>query len=282
MAQQKAAKRRTARSHHHFTLWSWSVFTFLCVIVLFLPTAFSIETPGPTLNVLGKSGKKDVIQITGVQTHRDTGKLLMTTVNINGIPGQPALVAETLWGWADPSAAVLPREVFFPPTQSGQQFDHEQQKEMTGAQSSAAGQAADFLRKKGYRISASDIHVTAGDIGGPSAGLMFTLGIIDKVTPQAETGGQVIAGTGTIGAHGKVGVIGGVTKKMLAARRDGAHWFFVPAGNCAEAVGHVPAGLRDIRVSSLSQAYHDVELIGRNQADRLPHCAVNSTVNTRK
>jgi PDZ domain-containing protein len=276
MAHPNDSKHRTGRSRHHFTFWSWPVFVLVCIIVLFLPTSFSIESPGPTLNVLGKVGKKDVIELSGVRTHRDSGKLLMTTVNINGVPGQPAFVWEAIGGWISPSAAVLPQEVFFPPSQSSQQFDHEQKREMTGAQSSATQQAIDFLKHRGYHLSASHVHVTAGDIGGPSAGLMFTLGIIDKVTPQSETGGQTIAGTGTIQAHGKVGVIGGVTKKMLAARRDGARWFFVPAGNCAEAAGHVPNGLHEIRVSTLAQAYHDVELIGRNEGNQLPGCAINA------
>lgn len=280
--------RKLRRRKRRFRLFSWGFFAFLCVLALFLPTSLTIETPGPTLNVLGKisegsedtgtkrkAPRRDVIEISGVRTHRDPGRLLMVTVNANGIPGQPALVAEALWGWLDPSAAVYPRELFFPSGQTTKQYDAKQRDEMTGAQSSAASEAVRFLRARGYKVSGSQIHLTAGDIGGPSAGLMFTLGIIDKVTPQSETGGRTIAGTGTISKGGKVGQIGGITKKLLAAKRDGAMWFLVPASNCSEAAGHVPSGLRDVRVSTLSEAYDAVVRIGRGQGDSLPHCTVS-------
>ena len=76
-------------------------------------------------------------------------------------------------------------------------------------------------------------------IGGPSAGLMFTLGIIDKLTDGDLTGGQFIAGTGTIDPAGAVGPIGGVLLKLITAREAGATVFLVPADNCAEAVTQV-------------------------------------------
>ena len=74
-----------------------------------------------------------------------------------------------------------------------------------------------------------------GDIGGPSAGLMFSLGIYDLLTPGDLTGGKFIAGTGTITVDGKVGAIGGIQQKMSGAKEAGATVFLVPAGNCDEA-----------------------------------------------
>jgi PDZ domain-containing protein len=91
-------------------------------------------------------------------------------------------------------------------------------------------------------------------IGGPSAGLMFTLGIIDKVEPDDLTGGDVIAGTGTIDDEGNVGPIGGVPQKLVAAKRDGAQIFLTPAGNCAEAVQNAVPGLPMARVATLDDA----------------------------
>ncbi|HEV2088392.1 MAG TPA: PDZ domain-containing protein [Cryptosporangiaceae bacterium] len=91
-------------------------------------------------------------------------------------------------------------------------------------------------------------------IGGPSAGLMFALAIIDKVEPADLTGGVFIAGSGEIDDDGVVGPIGGIPQKMVAAREAGATVFLTPADNCAEAVGVVPEGLRLARVATLDDA----------------------------
>lgn len=117
-----------------------------------------------------------------------------------------------------------------------------------------------------------DITIDAGRIGGPSAGTMFALGIIDLLTPQDEAAGEVIAGTGTIDVQGVVGPIGGIRQKLAGAARDGAEWFLAPAANCAEVVGHVPDGLRVVRVETLHEAYEDVVAIGAGKADDLPTC----------
>jgi len=92
------------------------------------------------------------------------------------------------------------------------------------------------------------------DVGGPSAGLMFALGIIDKLDPTDLTGGKVIAGTGAIDDDGDVSEIGGIPQKMIAAYHDGARYFLAPAGNCAEALGSPVAGLTLIKVTSLDSA----------------------------
>jgi Lon-like protease len=100
-----------------------------------------------------------------------------------------------------------------------------------------------------------DVSIKVGeDIGGPSAGLMFALGILEKVGPTELTGGRFIAGTGTIDQDGKVGPIGGIPLKMIAARDKGAVVFLVPADNCAEAKGATPRGLQLVRVGSLHDA----------------------------
>jgi PDZ domain-containing protein len=117
-----------------------------------------------------------------------------------------------------------------------------------------------------------DVKISIDGIGGPSAGTMFALGIIDRLTPQDEANGQVIAGTGTIDVTGEVGEIGGIRQKMAGARRDGARWFLAPAGNCSEVVGHVPDGLRVVRVSTLHEAREAVIAIGKGDGASLPTC----------
>lgn len=112
------------------------------------------------------------------------------------------------------------------------------------------------------------IHLS--DIGGPSAGLMFALGIIDKVGKVNLTGGKFIAGTGTIDASGKVGVIGGIALKMIAARRHGATVFLAPAGNCGDVRGATPSGLRVVKVNTLNDAVKDLLKIQHGQP--VPSC----------
>ena len=98
------------------------------------------------------------------------------------------------------------------------------------------------------------VQVDLGGVGGPSAGLMFSLGIVDKLTPGELTGGRFVAGTGAIDAEGVVSNIGGIQFKMAAARAAGATVFLLPAGECAEAVAAVPAGLQLIKVGTLHDA----------------------------
>ena len=94
----------------------------------------------------------------------------------------------------------------------------------------------------------------SGAVGGPSAGMMFALAVYDKITPGAMTGGQMIAGTGTMAIDGTVGPIGGITHKMVGAKEAGAGWFLAPAQDCAEVVGHVPDGLQVAKVATFDEA----------------------------
>jgi PDZ domain-containing protein len=98
------------------------------------------------------------------------------------------------------------------------------------------------------------VTINIGNVGGPSAGMMFALAIIDKLTPTNLTGGKFIAGTGEIEVDGNVDPIGGIQQKMVAARAAGATIFLTPASNCADAAGAVPAGLRLVKVSTLRGA----------------------------
>jgi Lon-like protease len=117
------------------------------------------------------------------------------------------------------------------------------------------------------------VEIQIDDIGGPSAGMMFALGIVDVLTPGPMTGGKHIAGTGTIDAGGTVGPIGGIQQKMIGARRAGADWFLAPALDCPEVVGHVPEGLHVVQVSTLPEAITAVRTIASGQGtDALPTC----------
>lgn len=76
------------------------------------------------------------------------------------------------------------------------------------------------------------VNYNLNDVGGPSAGMMFSLAVIDKLTPGALNGGTFVAGTGTINEAGEVGAIGGIEHKIRGAEDAGAELFLAPAGNC--------------------------------------------------
>lgn len=119
-----------------------------------------------------------------------------------------------------------------------------------------------------------DVDIEISNIGGSSAGTMFALGIMELLTPGDVAGDHVIAGTGTMDTEGNVGAIGGIVQKMNGALRDGASYFLAPADNCAEVVGHVPAGLQVIEIATLQEAWNALEAIGTGTADTLPTCTL--------
>ncbi|MFD7789242.1 PDZ domain-containing protein [Streptomyces nojiriensis] len=116
------------------------------------------------------------------------------------------------------------------------------------------------------------IDIKLADVGGPSAGLMFALGIVDKLTPEDLTGGKFVAGTGTIDDAGKVGPIGGIQMKTIGARKAGAEYFLTPAENCASAASHVPDGLTLVKVSTIDDATKALEKISKGDTAGLPQC----------
>lgn len=110
------------------------------------------------------------------------------------------------------------------------------------------------------------VSIHLADVGGPSAGLTFALATVDRLSPESLTGGQHIAGTGTMSPTGEVGAIGGIRQKMVGARSAGARWFLAPTANCDEVVGHVPAGLHVVAVSTLDQAVTDLQTIAASKS----------------
>lgn len=118
-----------------------------------------------------------------------------------------------------------------------------------------------------------EVTIQLNNVGGPSAGMMFALGIIDTLTPGSLNGGENIAGTGTISGAGTVGPIGGIRQKMWGAVGAGATTFLAPAANCDEVVGHIPSGLRVFSVATLDDALAVLEAIREDgDLDVLPTC----------
>ncbi len=120
-----------------------------------------------------------------------------------------------------------------------------------------------------------DVTIFIDNVGGPSGGTIFTLGIIDQLTEGELTGGEVWAGTGTITAGGAVGPIGGIEQKMYGALNAGAKYMFAPIENCDEVVGNIPDGLEVFAVSTLHEAKLVLEGVASGQISSQPRCEGN-------
>ncbi|MGW0910311.1 YlbL family protein [Streptomyces sp. NPDC002784] len=119
------------------------------------------------------------------------------------------------------------------------------------------------------------IDIKLADVGGPSAGLMFALGIYDKLTPGSLTGGSFVAGTGTIDDDGKVGPIGGIEMKTVGARDKGARYFLTPAANCAAAAQDTPDGLTLVKIGTMDDALGALKDIRAGDTADLPTCGAS-------
>ena len=121
----------------------------------------------------------------------------------------------------------------------------------------------------------SPVEATFGlsDVGGPSAGMMFALGVVDEITPGSLTGGKDISGTGTIDMTGQVGPIGGIQQKMAGARESGSTFFLAPASNCNEVKGHEPKGMQVFAVNTLHEAVAATKAIASGNTSGLATCS---------
>lgn len=226
----------------------------LLATAAFAPLPFSLAQPGMTANVLGENQGTPVITITGAQTRTTSGQLRMTTIEATN-PDTRVSLSDVLDAWFDTDRAVMPRDSVYPSGQSTKEIEQHNTEQMQQSQDAAAQAALNYLK-----LTDDDIKVTLklADVGGPSAGLLFSLGVIDKLDGDGSggdlTGGRTIAGTGTIDADGTVGAVGGVPLKTQAAKRDGATVFLVPKAECSDAEAELPKGLRLVPVTTLKGA----------------------------
>ena len=116
--------------------------------------------------------------------------------------------------------------------------------------------------KRDFDTGGVKVDIQSGNIGGPSAGLAFTLGVIDDLTPGELTGGHKVAVTGTINMDGTVGDVGGVAQKTSAVRSAGAEVFLVPPGEYETAKAHAGSKLKVIKVTTLQDALNALGSLG--------------------
>lgn len=343
--------------------WTVLVLALAATLVLsFVPSPYVIQQPGPVVNTLGTveiDGEEVPLIDTDAETFPTTGSLDLLTVNVVGSRKSTPSWLDVALAWFNPSQAVVPLDLIFPPGTTLEESQEKSQIDMANSQKDAIAaaliqlgyevpstltvmslsenSASEGILQKGDlivamngekvtdlpglraalsahgtesavqldilrdgkelsvevtpRLSAEvtpepvlgvgiaidyefpiDISIRLEHIGGPSAGMMFALGIIDTLTPGPLTGGKQIAGTGTINRDGTVGPIGGIRQKLFGAERAGADWFLAPQANCDEVVGHVPDGITVIAVSNLDEALDAVTAIGEGEAQGFPSC----------
>jgi len=346
------------------TLVAVAVAVVLGIIALQHPVGYTVFSPGPTVNVLGRSAGQQIIDVSGHKAYRDKGGLRLVTIYETGI-AQKVSLASALLAWVDPTRDVYPHDAVYQKQDTTSSVKQQSAQEMVSSQDSAVAAALRALHikytsavgvstvdekgpsrglvKKGDLILSVDgvrtatttalvdrirslapgsearlvvrrdgqdktVTVTtealgtkgkttkesrvgvliapsydfpfdvklhlSDNIGGPSAGLMFSLGVYDVLTPGSLTDGKVIAGTGEIDSQGRVGEIGGIRQKMVGAQHDGARLFLVPAGNCAEALGghYDSKRMRLVRVTTMESALAAIKAWTADPNAELPRC----------
>jgi PDZ domain-containing protein len=233
--------------------------SLVLVISLFVPLPFAILLPGPATDVLGP-----VVQVPSRFADKvpaPTGKLMLTTVSIS-TPNSRILGVEILARWIQADGVVVPKSVIYEPNVDAEKINKESLAEMDGSQGNAVTAAFNYLAKnepdlvpylESGELNEQLVNFDLPNTGGPSGGLIFALGIIEKLDSAQLVNGRSIAGTGTINKKGVVGPIGGIEDKLIGAKRAGATLFIAPIDNCID-ITHIPNGLQVVAVSTLAQA----------------------------
>jgi PDZ domain-containing protein len=230
------------------------------LIALIAPMNFVFITPGPATSLFPK-----VLQVKS-KSYPVNGQLYLLTIYVSNPEGYvPGVEVLGCWAWGD--CVALPRSVMYEDGTTNKKEESAGTQEMVESQSGALSAAKKLIAKK-YpevdlsKITDSSIKISLENTGGPSGGLVFTLGLIDLLTPKDIIAGRKIAGTGTISADGSIGPIGGITEKILGAKKAGASILLISQENCSELPSEV-SGLTIIAVSTIDEAVE--YLTGRPQ-----------------
>ncbi len=233
-------------------------------IALLAPMNFVLINPGPASPLFPKvvalkdsSAQNSSGSDSSLKTYPVDGNLYLLTIYVTN-PEAYVSGAMVLGCWAWGDCAALPRSVMYKKNATNKKEIAESKKEMDTSQSVAVTAAKGYLSKTYPQInlanfSDSSLKVALKNTGGPSGGLVFTLGLIDLLTPADILQGRKVAGTGTISAAGKVGPIGGVTEKILGAKKVGASLLFISRQNCLDLPDQVE-GIKVVAIDTIDEA----------------------------
>jgi PDZ domain-containing protein len=227
----------------------------ILIVALFAPMNFVLVTPGPATKLFPKV--LSLQESAGVSVYPVKGQLNLLTIYITN-PESYVFGAEILGCWAWGDCVAMPRSVMYQDGATDEEEFKSGKKDMVKSQNIALAAAKSAIARNfsGIDLSSvkdSSVKVSLKNTGGPSGGLIFTLGLIDLLTPEDLIKGRNIAGTGTIAIDGTVGPIGGVTEKIIGAKRTGATVLFISTQNCSELPAKVE-GIQVIAVEKIDQA----------------------------
>ena len=217
---------------------------------LFAPLPFVVVMPGGATDVLDK-----VISIKSENSYKPSGSLYLLAIRVTS-PGASMYSGEIVYGWVNGNSRIYPRSAVYPDNVSSKVLDKEAKVDMTSSQDKAKIVARAYVKKNFPDLATVDLDLITLDVkdtGGPSGGMVFTLGVIEELTPQDLLRGRKVAGTGTIDLLGKVGPIGGIDEKLIAAQRVGVTVFLAPRSNCSE-IRSIPEGITVFAINTIEDA----------------------------
>jgi PDZ domain-containing protein len=222
--------------------------------------------PGNAQNVLDQKAEVKTITLSksataALKIYPSDGNLYLLSILITN-PSAYVTGTELIYSWMRSDYAVMPRSLFYKDGRSAEEEKEIAKTEMVDSQIVAKSVALEYLEKNypqssTVEIKPSDLNISLAKTGGPSGGLAFAIGIVELLTSENVLQGKSVAVTGSIDSAGKVGSIGGVAEKILAAKKAGATLILVPQANCqdlAPNIATIPSGIKVAAVSSLEEA----------------------------
>ncbi|MCX6442587.1 MAG: hypothetical protein NTW43_00165 [Actinobacteria bacterium] len=237
------------------------------VLATVAPLPFAIVLPGQAQNIF-----KGVITIKDLDTYPATGRIDLMSIRVTN-PDAWIFGPEIIYSWLSSERAVYPKSAIYPPGTSAKEESKQAKADMVGSQDKAITSAINYLQSHPEVMAPTDsviaqrradaldpkkIKFKVAKTGGPSGGLIFSIGLVELLTEVDLLQGRHVAGTGTIDSRGLVGPIGGINEKILSAKKAGATIFFAPVDN-AEEIANIPEGIKVITVATLTQAISYLE-----------------------
>ena len=242
--------------------WTLGIFFGLATIA---PLPYAIVLPGEAQNIF-----KGVITFKDLANYPATGRIDLMSIRVTN-PDTWIFGPELVYSWISGDRAVYPKSAIYPPGTTAEEESKQAKADMIGSQDKAIVAAINYLQShpeimgKGSQgvaianaLDAKKIKFKIGETGGPSGGLVFSIGLVELLTEKDLMTHRHIAGTGTISVRGVVGPIGGINEKIASARKAGATLFFAPVEN-AEEIANVPKGITVITVATLAQVVSYLE-----------------------
>jgi PDZ domain-containing protein len=229
-------------------------FALIFLIPLITPVNFVIIQPGEGTPLFPK-----VLEVNSadVKTYRPNGQAYLLSIWVS-TPDAKILGGEALGCWVRAECVLFPRSVIYQRNTTAAKEEKKAQREMKVSQSDAMLATKKYLTKNFpavdiSQLSDNSLKVSLPNVGGPSGGLIFTIGLVDLLTPEDILQGRKISGSGTISASGKVGPIGGIAEKIVAAKAAGATVLIASRENCDEIPTKV-TGISVVAISTLEEA----------------------------